>query len=101
MDLTATKRETVLATAREICYDERYLYPVGELFGTLWALMTHTLHRKNIFDDEYAIQCATFARMCYRSIGKDPLTDMVDHLSNTAPERLFQSTCFSFREVMV
>jgi hypothetical protein len=100
MDLTPAEQEAVLAKARELCYDERYLYPIGELFGTLWAIITRTLDKKNIFDDKYAIQCSTFVRMCYQSIGRDPLVAMTDHLSNTMPERLFQSDRFSFRQVM-
>jgi hypothetical protein len=100
MDLTPAEQDTILSKAREICYDERYLYPVGELLGTLWAILTKTLHKKNIFDDKYAVQCATFVRMCYQGISKDPLDGAMQHLTNTSPEKIFQSNRFTFRQVM-
>ncbi|MEK9137993.1 MAG: hypothetical protein AAB393_12780 [Bacteroidota bacterium] len=87
----------MIATGLDIAYDERYRYPVEELFGTLWAMLTGTLHKRNIFDEKYAIQCATFVRMCYQAIGKDSLTGAADHISNTSPERLYQSNVFRFR----
>ncbi len=70
---------------------------MGELFGTLWASLTRRLDKKNIFDDKYAVQCATFVRMCYRDIGRDPLGAAVD-LTNTSPEAFFRSDVFSFRQ---
>ena len=100
MNLTVAEQEAILTKAQQLCYDERYLYPVGELLGTLWAIITNTLDKKNIFDEKFAIQCSTFTRMCYRSIGKDPLSGSTDDLSNTVPERLFQSHQFTFRQVM-
>jgi hypothetical protein len=95
MPLTADEEQKVLAKASEIAHDKRYRYPVEGLFGTLWAMRTGTLHKRNIFDMKYAIQCATFVRMCYQAINKDPLADSTDNISNTSPERLSQSALFT------
>ena len=97
MPLTTKEEQTVLAKASEIAHDKRYRYPVEGLFGTLWAIWTGALHKRNIFDMEYAIQCSTYVRMCYQAIGKDPLADSTDDISNTSPERLSQSQVFTVR----
>lgn len=97
MELTPPDQQKAIGKGLEIAYDERYKYPVGELFGTLWAMLTNTLHKRNIFDEKYAIQCATFVRMCYQAIGKDPLVTSTDDLSNTSPERIWQSPGWTFR----
>ena len=73
MPLTAEEEQKILAKASEIAHDKQYRYPVEGLFGTLWAMVTRTLHKRNIFDMKYAIQCATYVRMCYQAIEKDPL----------------------------
>jgi hypothetical protein len=98
MDLKPEEQRKVFSTGIDIAYDERYRYPIKELFGTLWAMLTGTLHKRNIFDEKYAIQCATFVRMCYQAIGKDPLVGSTDNLSNTSPERLYQSSMFTLRQ---
>jgi hypothetical protein len=97
MPLTAKEEQKVLAKASEITLDKRYRYPVEGLFGTLWAMRTKTLHKRNIFDMKYAIQCATYVRMCYQAINKDPLVDSMDDITNTSPERLSQSALFTLR----
>ena len=97
MPLTTEEEQQVLAKASEIAQDKRYRYPVEGLFGTLWAMRTGTLHKHNIFEMKYAIQCSMFVRMCYRAIGKDPLAESTDDLSNTSPERLSQSPLFTVR----
>ncbi|MBI4427578.1 MAG: hypothetical protein HY562_00490, partial [Ignavibacteriales bacterium] len=97
MDLTADQQTGILAKGLEISYDDRYKYPVGELVGTLWAMLTKTLHKKNIFDKEFAIQCATFVRTSYQSIGKDMITSNT-HPSNTSPEEIAQSGKFTFKQ---
>src|SRR2546422_507687 len=82
----------------DVCSSDLHLrYPVGELFGTLWAIITRRLAKKNIFDDKHAVQCATFVRMCYQAIGHDPVTGAV-HLTNTSPESFYQSQLFTFRK---
>ena len=97
MSLTAEEERTILAKASEIAHDKRYRYPVEGLIGTLWAMWTGRLHKRNIFDMNYAMQCATYVRMCYRAIDKDPLAESTDDISNTSPERLSQSTLFTVR----
>ena len=97
MPLTSKEEQQVLAKASEIVRDKRYRYPVEGLFGTLWAMRTGTLHKRNIFDLKYAIQCSTFVRMCYQAIKKDPLAGSTDDISNTSPERLSQSPLFTVR----
>ena len=95
MTLTTEEEQKILAKASEITRDKRYRYPVEGLFGTLWAMRTGTLHKRNIFDMKYAIQCATYVRMCYQAINKDPLADSTDNITNTSPERLSQSALFT------
>lgn len=97
MPLTSEEEQRVLTKALEIAYERRYRYPVGELFGTLWAMKTGTLHKRNIFDVKHAIQCSRYVRMCYQAIDKDPLADSTDDISNTSPERLSQSPLFTVR----
>jgi hypothetical protein len=60
-------------------------------------MRTGTLYKRNIFDMKQAIQCATYVRMCYQAIDKDPLVDSTDDISNTSPERLSQSILFTVR----
>ncbi len=97
MPLTIEEEKKVLAKALEIARDKRYRYSVGGLFGTLWAMQTGTLHKRNIFDLKYAIQCATYVRMCYQAIDKDPLAESTDDISNSSPERLSQSALLTVR----
>jgi hypothetical protein len=97
LDLSADESARLLQRALHYAYDPEHLrYPVGELFGTLWAILTRHLSKRNIFDDRYAVQCATFVRMCYRDIGRDPIAPAVD-LTHTSPEALFQSPAFAVR----
>ncbi|NIM49095.1 MAG: hypothetical protein GTO22_07520 [Gemmatimonadales bacterium] len=98
MALTASERDRLLRDALQYAYDEKRLrYPVGELFGTLWAILTRRLSKRNIFDDRQAVQCSTFVRMCYRGIGRDLLDETVD-LTHTNPEALYRSAALDFRE---
>jgi hypothetical protein len=98
MELAASERDRLIRQALQYAYDEQHLrYPVGELFGTLWAVLTRRLSKRNIFDDKHAVQCSTFVRMCYRHIGRDPLNDAVD-LTHTNPEALYRSAAFDVRE---
>jgi hypothetical protein len=98
IDLSQSETDSLVRKALELAYDENHLrYPVGELFGTLWAIITGKLKKKNIFDIEYAVQCATFVRICYQSIQHDIVEGSV-HLTNTTPETIYQSPVFSFRQ---
>jgi hypothetical protein len=97
MPLTTEEEQKILAKALEIAHDKRYRYPVEGLFGTLWAMRTGTLHKRNILDMKFAIQCSTYVRLCYQAVGKDPLAGSADDISNTSPERLSQSPSFTVR----
>ena len=97
MCLTIEEARKVLARAAEIARDNRYRYSVEGLFGTLWAMRRGTLHKQNIFNMKYAIQCSTYVRLCYQAIDKDPLAESTDDISNTSPERLWQSPLFTLR----
>jgi hypothetical protein len=98
IDLSQIESDALLCKALWHAYEENHLrYPVGELFGTFWAIITHRLTKKNVFDVQYAIQCATFVRICYQSIGHDFITSKT-HPSNTSPEEISQSSVFTFRK---
>lgn len=99
MDLSSDEEKVLVTKGLELAYDEQHLqYPVGELFGTLLGIIFRKLSQKNIFDDKYAVQCSSFVRMCYRHIDRDMLTGPTDHLTNTSPEKIFQSQVFTFRK---
>ncbi len=90
--------DAIIRTALEYAYDEYNLrHPIGELFGTLWAILTKSLSKMNIFDQVYAVQCATFIRMCYQSINQDFITNGI-HPTNTSLEEICQSAAFGVRE---
>jgi hypothetical protein len=97
IDLDEDKKKSLLRKGLELSYGENLKYPVGELFGTLFAIITGKLNKKNIFDDKYAAQCSTFVRMCYQGIGCEIITDGTD-LTNTSPESIYQSNVFTFRK---
>ncbi len=72
IDLSQDETHALLQKALWYAYDDKHLvYPVGELFGTLWAILTGNLSKKNVFDNKHAVQCATFVRTCYRDIQKE------------------------------
>lgn len=97
LDLAGEEMDALIREALYMAYDENHLrYPVGELFGTLWAILCGKLRKKNIFDDDYAVQCASFVRMCYQAIGKEILSGPVD-MTHTSPEAIYQSQAFTFR----
>jgi hypothetical protein len=98
IDLSEQETHALMQRALRYAYDDKHLvYPVGELFGTLWAILTGKLSKKNIFDNEHAVQCATFVRMCYKDIQKDIIISGTDP-TNTSPEEISQSPVFTFRQ---
>jgi hypothetical protein len=100
LDLSDEESQALIRKGLEFAYDyERthLKYAVGQLFGTFWASLRRRLSKKNIFHEEYAVQCASFVRLCFQEIGKDPLADLIDP-SHTSPEKLHQSRAFPFRE---
>jgi len=98
IDLSSSEKSSIVRKGLELAYDENHLrYPVGELFGTFWAIITGRLSQKNIFDLDYAVQCSTLVGMCYKSIGKDIVVSSIDP-TNLTPELIYQSPIFTFRE---
>jgi hypothetical protein len=98
LELTDREADALIQRALWYAYDEEHLiYPIGELFGTLWAILTGKLSKRNVFDDAHAVQCATFVRMCYRDIQREIVSSETD-LTNTSPEVISQSPVFTFRQ---
>jgi len=105
LNLTLQESDQIVSEALQLAYayydhEPHLKYPLGELFGTLWAILTKRLNKKNVFDDKYAVQCATYVRMVYQKIGKDPLPGGGVDLTHTSPEKLFQSPVLTFKQVM-
>jgi hypothetical protein len=78
--------EDVLATALQLV-DEQVLYPIQELLGTWWAIITNREWLPNPVDDPHAMYCSAFVRHCYKEAGADFLGRRVS-VSNTAPEHI-------------
>ena len=98
MELSDEENQALLRNALWFTYDESHLsYPVTELLGTIWAMQTGRMQKTNVFYKEHAAQCATFARLCYQSIGRD-FIESGTHPSNTTPEEISQSPLFTFRK---
>jgi hypothetical protein len=98
LDLTPSEIDALVSKALWYAYDEEHLrYPIGGLFGTLGAIITHRLELQNVFNHTYAVQCASFIRLCFQSIGRDLITTGT-HPSNTSPEEISQSSVFTFRK---
>jgi hypothetical protein len=97
LDLQELEKKYLLRKGLELAYSENLRYPIGELFGTFWAIVTRKLKKKNIFDDKFAAQCSTFVRMCYQGINREIILDGTD-LTNTTPESIYQSNIFTFRQ---
>jgi len=87
--LSEEETEEVLATALQLV-DEQVLYPIQELLGTWWAIITKKQWLPNPVDDPHAMYCSAFVRYCYKKAGADFLSKKVS-LSNTTPEHIAQS----------
>lgn len=87
--LSEEKVEEVLATALQLV-DEQVLYPIQELLGTWWAIITKKEWLPNPVDDPHAMYCSAFVRYCYKKAGADFLSKKVS-LSNTTPEHIAQA----------
>jgi hypothetical protein len=87
--LSEAERDNVLATALQLV-DEQVLYPIQELLGTWWAIITKREWRPNPADDPHAMYCSAFVRYCYKEAGADFLGRKVS-ISNTTPEHIAQS----------
>ena len=87
--LSEGNTENVLASALQLV-DEQVLYPIHELLGTWWAIITKKEWRPNPVDDPHAMYCSAFVRYCYKEAGADFLGRKVS-VSNTTPEHIAQA----------
>jgi hypothetical protein len=81
----------LLAAALRLVHEQSLSYPIIQLVGAWWQIVRARVWKANPFDDAKAMYCSSFVRHCYREVGLDLLPDTV-HLSNTAPEHLWQSS---------
>ena len=87
--LSEDQRNNILATALQLV-DEQVLYPIHELLGTWWAIITKRQWLPNPVDNPNAMYCSAFIRYCYKEAGKDFLGPEVS-VSNTTPEDIAQA----------
>ena len=87
--LSETERDDILSTALQLI-DEQVLYPIHELLGTWWAIITKKEWLLNPVDDPHAMYCSAFVRHCYKEAGADFLGRKVN-VSNTTPEHIAQA----------
>lgn len=66
------------------------VYPIHELLGTWWAIITKKEWLPNPIDDPHAMYCSAFVRYCYEEAGADFLSRKVG-ISNTTPEHIAQA----------
>ena len=84
LGLSTGERDIILATALQLV-DKQVLYPIQELLGTWWAIITKKQWMENPLDDPHAMYCSSFVRYCYREAGRDFLDGSLS-VSNTTPE---------------
>ncbi|MBS3917516.1 MAG: hypothetical protein KG012_01380 [Deltaproteobacteria bacterium] len=89
LGLSEDETEDILATALQLV-DEQVLYPIHELLGTWWAIITKKEWRPNPVDDTHAMYCSAFVRHCYKEARADFLSGKVS-ISNTTPEHIAQA----------
>ncbi|OGP64270.1 MAG: hypothetical protein A2169_06400 [Deltaproteobacteria bacterium RBG_13_47_9] len=87
--LSKDRCDDILATALQLV-DEQVLYPIHELLGTWWAIITKKQWLPNPLNDPHAMYCSAFVRHCYREAGVDFLGDKIS-VSNTTPEDIAQA----------
>jgi hypothetical protein len=87
--LLEDQRDGILATALQLV-DEQVLYPIHELLGTWWAIITRKQWLPNPVDDPHAMYCSAFTRFCYKEAGRDFIGPEVS-VSNTTPEDIAQA----------
>ena len=87
--LSGDQRDNILATALQLV-DEQVLYPIHELLGTWWAIITKRQWLPNPVDDPHAMYCSAFVRYWYKEAGKDFIGPEVS-VSNTTPEDIAQA----------
>jgi hypothetical protein len=84
--LSGDQQQGILATALQLV-DEQVRYPIYELLGTWWAIITRKQWKENPVDDPHAMYCSAFVRHCYKEAGKDFMGPDVS-VSNTTPEHI-------------
>jgi len=87
--LSEDQRDNILATALQLV-DEQVLYPIHELLGTWWAIITKKQWVPNPLDDPHAMYCSAFTRYCYKEAGRDFIGPEIS-VSNTTPEDIAQA----------
>lgn len=87
--LLEDQRDGILATALQLV-DEQVLYPIHELLGTWWAIITRKQWLPNPVDNPHAMYCSAFTRFCYKEAGRDFIGPEVS-VSNTTPEDIAQA----------
>lgn len=87
--LSEDQKEDILATALQLV-DEQVLYPIHELLGTWWAIISKKQWLPNPVDNPHAMYCSAFTRHCYREAGKDFMGPEIS-VSNTTPEDIAQA----------
>ena len=87
--LSEDQKDDILATALQLV-DEQVLYPIHELLGTWWAIISKKQWLPNPVDDPHAMYCSAFTRYCYREAGRDFIGPEIS-VSNTTPEDIAQA----------
>ena len=87
--LSESQIDDILSNALQLV-DEQVLYPIQELLGTWWTIITKKEWRRNPVDDRHAMYCSSFVRYCYEKAGADFLGRKVN-VSNTTPEHIAQA----------
>ena len=87
--LSEDQRDNILATALQLV-DEQVLYPIQELLGTWWAIITKKQWLPNPLDDPHAMYCSAFTRYCYKWADRDFIGSEIS-VSNTTPEHIAQA----------
>ncbi len=82
--LSEDQKDNTLATALQLV-DEQVLYPIHELLGTWWAIISKKQWLPNPVDDPHAMYCSAFTRHCYKEAGRDFIGHEIS-VSNTTPE---------------
>ena len=87
--------DKIVYFARTSAYEgENHIkYPLIGLVGILWAIITHTVNKPNIFNEKYTANCCSFVRLCYKHLNI-PITQSNVDPQNTADEHIYQ---FAFK----
>lgn len=100
LDLADTEHlvPALMSAALQFVYGEPVSYPIIQLVGTWLQIISARVWRANPFEDTKALYCSSFVRHLLREVGIDPVPAHI-HLSNTAPEHLWQTPLAASRFV--